>query len=341
MKFIEQVCDRRLEKAKCIVLFARSRHPKSLRSSQCDHNPQKPFALALSSVALYPSFPPLFFCLSQILLFPGYLFTGEFLRVTLLVSYRLTDFSATVDRLRSEPCKMAASTLVLSRFASLPDIPVDATFSSLAIDGSTLLDHLTDPLLSRRFRSACADIDTLTISFAGCGARLTVAALDKVLRFLNALRKLRRLEIRNFVRANPGAPSTRPACLGRSPPSIKKLTIARTHSSCLTFLLNCIEAFEVALESCLWIERLPECSRLELFDIQPFEELMEILLKWDGNDLTIDACPFLNEGFIYELLQRVTSTKKAPWPAAHICFDDYPYEVERRLHELLDVRSQL
>lgn len=236
---------------------------------------------------------------------------------------------------------MSNSTLVLSRFSSFQHIPATATFSSVSFDGPVLLDHLRLPHLSRRLHSFCTNVDSLNVSFAGCGARMTDNALAALFEFLSSIQTLRRLEIRNFVLSNPSRRPHVPMCLNYSPLRVRNLTIAHTESTSLAFLLGCIEAHDVALESCLWIERFPDCARLELYNIQPSEELAEVLMEWDGDALVVDSCPFVSEAFVHGLLQRMTATQEALWPSARLSFGDYPYDLKRRLIEFLDVRSRL
>ena len=75
--------------------------------------------------------------------------------------------------------------------------------------------------------------------------------------------------------------------------------------------------------------------------IQAFHRFFNVLVGWDGEELTIDSCPFLNEAFVKRLRRVMVDSGEALWPGANIYFDGYGYGVWRRLDEFLDLRWQL
>lgn len=161
--------------------------------------------------------------------------------------------------------------------------------------------------------------------------------LSRMLHFLRSLSHLRRLEVSDFVVASPNLPPRAP---NRPPLHIKRVAITNTHATSLSWLFDCIETHELTLDSCWFVEEFPDCSRLELHNIQPFEGLLDALLEWDGDQLIIDTCPFLDEGCVGRLIQCMEDSQEPVWRYSRVSFDGYPYAMRVRIHEFSDVRSQ-
>ncbi|KAJ3535342.1 hypothetical protein NMY22_g6539 [Coprinellus aureogranulatus] len=237
---------------------------------------------------------------------------------------------------------MASSSLVVSRLHRLHPFSADRNIRNLSIDGAVLQDELSSASAFQATVRSSASLTSLTIGGLGeCAWRMTDNILPYFFQFLQSLPRLRHLTINDFVLQVPNSPPPIPPCVAESPVSVRKLTVTNCHSTSLSFLLDCLEPSELTLEACWFIESLPMCDRLELCDVQPFEGLMERLLEWDGDELTIDSCPFISEGVISRLIHRMEETENAVWPGARLSFEGYPYAVRRGINEMLDIRSRM
>ncbi|KAJ3537596.1 hypothetical protein NMY22_g5529 [Coprinellus aureogranulatus] len=237
---------------------------------------------------------------------------------------------------------MASSSLVVSRHHPFHPFSVNQNLRSLAIDGAVLLDQLSSASAFQETVLSSANLTSLTIGGLGeCAWRMTDNVLPYFFQFLQSLPRLRSLAINDFVLQVPNSPPPIPPCVADSPVSVRKLTVTNCHSTSLSFLLDCLEPSELTLEACWFIESLPICDRLELCDVHPFDGLVERLLEWDGDELIIDSCPFIEEGVISRLIHRMEETQNAAWPGARLSFEGYPYAVRRRINEMLDIRSRM
>jgi hypothetical protein len=157
------------------------------------------------------------------------------------------------------------------------------------------------------------------------------------------MRAAKRISITQFTLPNSNYPPYTPACIrtyGRI--CVPELVVNDTHGPSLSFFLTCFDLQELYLGGCSSIEDLPNCDRLTLGRIPPqLEGFLDVLAGWEGPELIIDSCAFLDEDFVRELRRVMVDADKRIWPHAKVFFFGCSYAVRRRLYELQDLRSQL
>ncbi|KAJ3551076.1 hypothetical protein NMY22_g7 [Coprinellus aureogranulatus] len=143
------------------------------------------------------------------------------------------------------------SALVITSIMPLDRYPEYGVLTTLTLDIDVLLFDLSHPLRSQALRFTAASITSLTLTHSSAPSTiLSEEALDNILRFVQSLRKLDYLTIKDFVLNDPSEPRPGvPACVGSSPLVVDTLTIANSHGPSLSFLLMCANARRIVLIS--------------------------------------------------------------------------------------------
>ncbi|TEB24912.1 hypothetical protein FA13DRAFT_1796919 [Coprinellus micaceus] len=223
--------------------------------------------------------------------------------------------------------------------------PIDRSVKHLIIDGNVFVeDLLLDYRRCRTLENILSTAKSLTILHLTRSACYFENAIEMEVFFhaMLDMRAVKRISITKFTLPDSRYPPDTPVCVttyGRIP--IRKFHVDTTHGASLSFLLNCFEPQKLSLSWCEFVDYLPECDRLSLSRITPSEGLLDILVEWNGSELTIDNCSFLDKDFVRELKRVMVDTDEPIWPNAKVLFVGYSYTVCQRIYEMVDLRSQL
>jgi hypothetical protein len=225
---------------------------------------------------------------------------------------------------------------IITRSQRAHRYPTDGLISRLKIDGIVLIEDLLEPSHRGSLLLALSRVIALEICLlAECAWMFRDPfTLDTFFAAIQRMGLLQRLTIEGFSLHAPYAPPLLPICLFRSPIPIDSLTIHDTHGASLHFLLDCFEPDDTILDSCWFITNLPDCDRLTLLQIQSFAGFADVLVGWDGDELVIDSCSFLDERFIGELEMVVAVTGEPLWQDVDVELRGHGDATSRNIQEL-------